>query len=60
MQDTVQIDGVTLSLSNSISNELQWIGQTEVLRQLAACWLVVDKSDLPLAPRLVGWFDSRF
>jgi hypothetical protein len=32
MQDTVQIDGVTLSLSNSISNELQWIGQTEVLR----------------------------
>jgi len=54
MQDTVQIDGVTLSLSNSISNELQWIGQTEVLRQLAACWLVVDKSDLPLAPRLVG------
>jgi hypothetical protein len=26
----------------------------EVLRQLAACWLVVDEKDLPLAPRLIG------
>ncbi len=54
MQETIQIDGVSLSLSNPVANESQWIGQKEVLRQLAACWLVVDKSDLPLAPRLVG------
>ncbi len=54
MQQKVQIDGVTLSLSNKIANELQWIGQTEVLRQLSACWLVVDAKDLPLAPRLIG------
>ena len=47
-------DGVTLSLSNKISNESKWIGQTEVLRQLLACWLVVDAKDLPLAPRLIG------
>lgn len=54
MQDKIQIDGVSLTLSNPITNELQWIGQGEVLRQLLACWLVVDDKDLPLAPRLVG------
>jgi MoxR-like ATPase len=54
MQEKIQIDGVTLSLSNQISNDSKWIGQTEVLRQLLACWLVVDAKDLPLAPRLVG------
>ncbi|MCU0717131.1 MAG: AAA family ATPase [Pirellula sp.] len=54
MQDKIQIDGVSLTLSNPITNELQWIGQGEVLRQLLACWLVVDEKDLPLAPRLVG------
>ncbi len=54
MQQKIQIDGVTLSLSNKISNDSKWIGQTEVLRQLLACWLVVDAKDLPLAPRLIG------
>lgn len=54
MQDSIQIDGVTLTLSKPIANEFQWIGQAEVLRQLAACWIVVDDKDLPLAPRLVG------
>jgi MoxR-like ATPase len=32
----------------------EWIGQQEILKQLLACWLTVDKADLPLAPRLVG------
>ncbi len=54
MQDKVEIDGVALSLSNPVANEMQWIGQHEILRQLLACWLVVDSTDLPLAPRLVG------
>lgn len=54
MQDTIEISGVKLTLSKPIENELQWIGQSEVLRQLAACWIVVDEKDLPLAPRLVG------
>ncbi len=31
---------------------MDWQG--EVLRQLAACWLVVDEQDQPLTPRLVG------
>ncbi len=54
MQQTHEIDGVKLTLSNPIENNLKWIGQTEVLRQLSACWLVVDAKDLPLAPRLIG------
>lgn len=51
---TYTVDGVQLSLSNKIENRSQWIGQTEVLRQLSACWLVVDERDLPLTPRLIG------
>jgi hypothetical protein len=31
-----------------------WIGQEEVLRQLLACWLVVDERDQPLVPRIKG------
>lgn len=54
MQEKIQIDGITLTLSSKIANESKWIGQQEVLRQLAACWLVIDDRDLPLAPRLVG------
>lgn len=48
------IDGVTLHLATPDSSEGQWIGQAEVLKQLLACWLVVDEKDLPLTPRLVG------
>ncbi len=33
----------------------EWIGQREILKQLLACWLVVDDRDLPLTPRLVGF-----
>ncbi len=48
------IDGITLHLGNPDASEGEWIGQREVLKQLLACWLVVDKRDLPLTPRLVG------
>ncbi len=54
MSDTIQIDGVQLKLGHPMKNEFDWIGQSEVLRQLHACWLTVDKKDLPLTPRLVG------
>jgi hypothetical protein len=54
MQDHVEIDGVRLSLGHPDSSPGEWIGQGEVLKQLLACWLVVDERDLPLTPRLVG------
>src|SRR3954470_1930235 len=51
---TVEVGGVRLHLSTPDTTEQSWIGQDLVLRQLLACWLVVDPKDLPLAPRLTG------
>ena len=54
MHREVEIDGLRLHLSQPHDFESPWIGQTEVLKQLLACWMVVDERDLPLTPRLVG------
>jgi MoxR-like ATPase len=50
----VDVGGVMLHLSAPDTSEQSWIGQDQVLRQLLACWLVVDPKDLPLSPRLTG------
>jgi MoxR-like ATPase len=50
----VDVGGVTLHLCSPDTSDQSWIGQDLVLRQLLACWLVVDPKDLPLAPRLTG------
>lgn len=54
MSQTQVINGVTLHLGEAETTAGEWIGQQEVLQQLLACWLVVDDTDLPLTPRLVG------
>jgi hypothetical protein len=54
MQKHVDVDGVQLALSKPNENKAKWIGQREILQQLQACWIVVDDTDLPLSPRLVG------
>ena len=54
MSRHVEIDGVRLHLSQPNDNVGQWIGQNEILHQLLACWIVVDDTDLPLSPRLIG------
>jgi hypothetical protein len=54
MPENIEIDGVRLYLSRPDSSEGEWIGQREILKQLLACWIVVDTKDLPLTPRLVG------
>ncbi len=54
MIDQVEVDGVSLHLSRPDQSEGNWIGQGESLRQLLACWIVVDDKDLALAPRIVG------
>jgi len=51
---TVEVGGVTLHLSAPDVTEGSWIGQDAILRQLLACWLVIDPSDRPLSPRLIG------
>lgn len=54
MIDQVDVDGVALHLSRPDESDGKWIGQSESLRQLLACWIVVDDKDLALAPRIVG------
>jgi MoxR-like ATPase len=54
MSQTIEIQGVSLHLSQPHDIDARWIGQAEILRQVLACWLVVDDRDLPLTPRLVG------
>src|SRR5260370_22318655 len=51
---TVEVEAVTLHLGSPDTTEQAWIGQDVVLRQLLACWLVVDPADRPLSPRLTG------
>ena len=50
----VEIEGVRLHLSTPVTAHQEWIGQRETLKGLLACWLVLDESDMPLSPRLVG------
>ena len=54
MQRHHEIDGIHLHLSQPHEAQGEWIGQGEILRQLLACWIVVDDKDLPLTPRLIG------
>ena len=52
--EKVGVAGVELQLSSPIAEEQEWIGQEETLRELLACWMVLDERDLPLSPRLIG------
>jgi hypothetical protein len=54
VQRVHEIGGVTLHLSAPDTTDQSWIGQDAILKQLLACWLVVDPKDLPLSPRLTG------
>ncbi|MFO0730313.1 MAG: AAA family ATPase [Nitrospiraceae bacterium] len=51
---TVQIDGVTLHLARPMTSAQDWIGNREILKQLLACWLVIDPRDLPLLLKEYG------
>jgi len=50
----MQIGQVSLRLSRPLSLQQAWMGDQEILRQLLACWFVVDEKDVPLSPRIVG------
>ena len=51
---TALIDGVELTLSAPDPTDREWVGQTELLEQILACWLVLGERDLALTPRLIG------
>lgn len=50
----VVIQGVELALGFPDEFGFSWIGQQDVMDQLLAAWLIVDPSDIPLNPRLIG------
>ncbi len=51
---SIEVQGITLHLGSPDMTEPTWIGQADILKQLLACWLVVDQADRPLSPRLLG------
>jgi len=51
---TIVVDGVSLRLGQAVRTSQEWIGERETLKQLLACWLIVDPQDLPLSPRITG------
>lgn len=51
---TIAIDGVELQLAHPDVFDSHWVGQDELVAQLEAAWLVLDATDQPLNPRLVG------
>jgi len=53
-ESRIVIQGVEIALGFPDEFSFQWIGQKDPLDQLLASWLVIDKDDLPLNPRLVG------
>ncbi len=50
----VDIEGVALHLAHPDEMPVRWVGQEDVMRQLLAAWLVVDETDQPMNPRLIG------
>jgi len=50
----VEVEGVPLHLAHADELAVRWVGQEQVMRQLLAAWLVVDASDLPMNPRVLG------
>jgi MoxR-like ATPase len=51
---TVTIEDVTLHLAHPDELPSRWVGQDDVMRQLLAAWMVIDATDLPMNPRLLG------
>lgn len=54
LMEKITIDDISLTLANPVELGLKWVGQTELLRQLLAAWLVIDERDIPFNPRLIG------
>ena len=52
--EKVIIDGVEIHLTQPDDVPMVWVGQEELVTQVIAAWLVLEESDLPLNPRLVG------
>ena len=54
MVEKVVISDVELILSEPADVQMDWVGNDDLINELKAAWMVVDKSDLPLTPRILG------
>ena len=54
MREIVIISGVELELSEPVEVDLSWVGNEDLINELKAAWMIVDKDDLPLNPRILG------
>ncbi|MFX1328789.1 MAG: AAA family ATPase [Promethearchaeota archaeon] len=54
MPEKVNISGVELLLSEPAQVDMEWVGNDDLINQLKAAWMVVDKEDRPLNPRILG------
>ena len=52
--EKVTIEDVGLYLSEPDDVAMSWVGQSELVTQVLASWLVIGDEDLPLSPRLLG------
>ena len=50
----MHIGQVALRLARPLTYTQAWMGDQEILRQLLACWFIVDEKDVPLSPRIIG------
>lgn len=53
-ESRINMEGVEIALGFPDEFSFQWIGQQDVMDQLLAAWLVIDKDDIPLNPRIIG------
>lgn len=53
-ESRILIQGVEIALGFPDEFHFTWIGQQDVMDQLLASWMVIDKNDIPLNPRLIG------
>lgn len=54
MTRKVTIDQVDIHLSSPDELPLEWVGREDLVAQVVAAWMQVDKRDVPMNPRLIG------
>ncbi|TFG29508.1 MAG: AAA family ATPase [Promethearchaeota archaeon] len=54
MVEKKTISGVELILTEPAEVDLEWVGNEDIINELKASWMIVDKQDLPLNPRILG------
>jgi len=52
--EKVIIEGVEIYLSAPDEIDVKWVGQTDLIAQILAAWMVLGDGDIPLNPRLTG------